>query len=632
MSDVLHVLQDAGVLSALDVHFARTMARLQPGCSDAVLLGAALASREVANGHVCADLRRVLERPLLDAQGRPLQVHLPSIFAWVMELGQSPLCSDGSRPTPLVFDGEARLYLTRYWRYQSRLATALHARASTPMDDIDTGWLAEGVRRMFGAREGVVPDPGQMLAATVAVLRRFAVISGGPGTGKTSTVVRVLALLAEEARAAGRPWPRIAMLAPTGKAAARLHESVSAGRDALPCDDAVKNALRIEASTIHRRLGYRPGSPTRFAHDADNPLPADIVLVDEASMVDLALMAKLADAVPANARLILLGDKDQLASVEAGAILGDICNTTGERAYSRPFAAQLRAVLGDAAPDIGDAGPESTGIWDCIALLGRSFRFRADGGIGRLARAVGSGRADDALAQLEAGDAQVDLVELVDPQHLSRTLRPAVLDAFEPYLRARDPEERLALLQRYRLLSAHRRGPFGTERVGAIIEDILQSAGLLRRTDPTCYDGRPILVTHNDYQLELFNGDVGIVHEHGDGRLYAYFPALDPSAEGERLRRFVPSRLPPHESVWAMTVHKSQGSEFDRVGLLLPPQLSPLLTRELVYTALTRAREHATIYGAAPVLREAIARRIDRASGLREALWGSDDARTRFEP
>jgi exodeoxyribonuclease V alpha subunit len=620
MTSRLHTLHEAGVLSSLDVHFARAMDRLVPNQPPAVLLGAALASREVAGGHVCADLRRVLQRPLLDAEGRPLAVELPSIFEWVMALGQSPLCSDGSRPTPLVLDGEARLYLARYWRYQSRLATALRDRAASPFADIDTQWLADGVRRMFASEGSVLADAGQMCAAAIAVLRRLAVISGGPGTGKTSTVVRVLALLAEEARAAGRPWPRVAMLAPTGKAAARLQESVAAGREALPCDDAVKEALRLEASTIHRRLGYRPGSPTRFAHDADNPLPADIVLVDEASMVDLALMAKLVAAVPAHARLILLGDKDQLASVEAGAILGDICNTTGERTYSRPFAAQLRAVLGSGMPDVGDAGPERTGIWDCIALLTRSFRFRADGGIGRLARAVGTGRASDALQQLETGDAQVQLVDLVDPQQLARTLRPAVLDAFTPYLRARDPVERLALLGRYRLLSAHRRGPFGTERLNAMAEDLLEGAGLLHRNDPVCYDGRPILVTHNDYQLELFNGDVGVVHEESDGRMYAYFPG--PSG-ADRLRRFAPSRLPPHESVWAMTVHTSQGSEFDRIGLLLPPQLSPILTRELVYTALTRAREHATLYGSPSVLADAIARRIDRASGLREALWRS---------
>jgi exodeoxyribonuclease V alpha subunit len=225
---------------------------------------------------------------------------------------------------------------------------------------------------------------------------------------------------------------------------------------------------------------------------------------------------------------------------------------------------------------------------------------------------------------------------LVDARQLMRTLRPAVLDAFTPYLRARDPAERLALLGRYRLLSAHRRGPFGTERLNAMAEDILESAGLLHRNDPLCYDGRPILVTHNDYQLELFNGDVGVVHDDGDGRLHAYFPSSDvfsgptgaersspPSGAVGRLRRFAPSRLPPHESVWAMTVHKSQGSEFDRIGLLLPPQLSPILTRELVYTALTRAREHATLYGSASVLGDAIARRIDRASGLREALWGA---------
>ncbi|MEM6290621.1 MAG: exodeoxyribonuclease V subunit alpha [Myxococcota bacterium] len=619
MTDVLTRLQQAGALSSLDVQLARTLERIAPGQSLPVLLGAAFASRAIAHGHVCADLRQLDARPLVDAGGEPIDdLRLPSLFEWVMELGQTALCSDGSAPTPLVFDGEARLYLTRYWRYQRALADALRERAVTQLP-LDTKALAAGVERLFAPREGSVADPRQMLAAVVATARRLAVISGGPGTGKTTTVVRVLALLVEDAIAKGEPMPRIVLLAPTGKAAARLTESVTGSRDRLACEDAVKAAIPLKASTVHRALGYQPHRPTRFRHDASNPLPADVVLVDEASMVDLALMAKLVDAVPRAARLILLGDKDQLASVEAGAILGDICNTEGTHAYSTEFGALLRDVLGPAADALPLDGPAAPGPWDCIVELTHSFRFAGDEGIGRFARALRDGDADTALGQLERGDPRVALTRLTDDAALDDTLRPAVLEAFTPYLRANDPAARLEALGRYRLLSAHRRGAFGTERVNERIEQMLTRAGLIRRPlDGGPYDGRPIMITSNDYQLKLFNGDIGVLARDAAGQLRAFFRGPD----GD-LRALMPSRLPPHESVFAMTVHKSQGSEFDSVGLLLPPALSPILTRELVYTGVTRAKEHVTIYGAPDVLAEAIGRRVDRASGLRDALWGS---------
>lgn len=622
--DPITMLREAGVLSDLDVHFARAVSKLSPPQSEAALLGAALASRAVSHGHVCADLRELLKRPLVASDGAPVaDVELPPIFEWVMALGQTTLVGDGAASTPLVFDGEARLYLRRYWTYQRDLADKLRTMAATPtVPAAQAQRIAEGVRRLFGASGSNTPDPRQMLAAAIAGLRRLAVISGGPGTGKTTTVVRVLALLVEEAIEADCPRPRIALLAPTGKAAARLSESISAGRDRLPCSDEVKASIPSDASTIHRRLGYRPGSPTRFAHDRTNPLPADVVLVDEASMVDLALMAKLFDAVPTGARVILLGDKDQLASVEAGAILGDICDTenrpqAGLAVYSSPLREQLREVLPELADVLAPRGPAAPGIWDSIALLTRSFRFSDTGGIGRLAKAIGVGDATGAIDQLTADDETVGLVDLDDPSALNSTLRAPLVRMFKGVAVGTSPEARLEALSKYRLLCAHRRGAFGTERLNIMIESALQGAGLIRREpgDPQ-YDGRPILVTTNDYQLDLFNGDVGIVHRDDDGILRAYFP--DPAGG---LRAFAASRLPPHESVYAMTVHKSQGSEFDEIGLLLPPQLSLVLTRELLYTAVTRAKERVTLFGTAKVIREAIGRRVDRASGLRDTLW-----------
>ncbi len=619
MTPLLDRLHDAGVLSALDVQLARTLGRLQPGQSELVLLGAAFASRAIAHGHICADLRQLDARPLVDEAGEPLEdVRLPTLFEWVMALGQTSLCSEGSRPTPLVFDGEARLYLTRYWRYQDTLARALRARSSKQIP-VDTARLGEDVRRLFGSTPGQVPDPRQMLAAVVAAARRLTVISGGPGTGKTTTVVRVLALLIEQALRRAEAPPRIMMLAPTGKAAARLSESVTNNAMGLPCGDEVKAALPLEARTLHRALGYQPFAPTQFRHDAKNPLPADVVLVDEASMVDLALMAKLVAAVPENARLILLGDEDQLASVEAGAILGDICNTHGTRTFSEPFGALLQQVLGDDAKSLPSGGPAQTGPWDCIVELTHSFRFAGDEGIGKFAKALRSGDVSAAQAQLDTPDPAVSMLALSDPAALEPTLRPAIIGAFAEYLGASTPRQRLDALGEYRLLSAHRRGPFGVERLNELIEDILVRTGRIEREAGPHYDGRPVLVTANDYQLNLFNGDIGVIARNDAGQLRAFF-----HGPGGTLREFLPSRLPPHESVFAMTVHKSQGSEFDRVGLLLPPALSPVLTRELIYTGVTRAKREVTLYGTAAVLREAIQRRVDRASGLRDALWSQD--------
>jgi exodeoxyribonuclease V alpha subunit len=543
-------------------------------------------------------------------------VDLPSPLEWVLALGGSPLCTDGSSPSPLVLDSEARLYLARYHRYQTELAVDLRRRAQARTSDIVPDALQDGLQRLFPSKGPRPADPRQRLAAVIALLRRLTVISGGPGTGKTSTVARILALLVEQALAAGRPPPRMHLLAPTGKAAARLIEAISASLTELDCTATVKAAIVTEASTIHRRLGFRPSTPTRFFHDASNLLPTDMVLVDEASMVDLALMAKLVRAIPRSARLILLGDKDQLASVEAGAILGDICNTTGSRTFSTAFTREIQGLLGDSlALDAAQTGPEQTGVWDCVVELTHSYRFDEGSGIGRLARAVGEGRGEDALLQLAESADEIELVPLDHPGQLRTVLRQTVISAFTDYLLASDPAERLQRLGTYRLLSAHRRGPLGTQRLNVVIEQLLAAAGLIRPSS-AMYDGRPIMVTHNDYQLELFNGDVGVLCLDESGALRAFFAGKD-----GKLRSLLPARLPPHESVYAMTVHKSQGSEFDRVGLLIPPQLSPVLTRELVYTGVTRARKRVTLYGNAQVLIESMRRRIERASGLRDALW-----------
>jgi exodeoxyribonuclease V alpha subunit len=615
--DTIARLEQRGVLSALDVQLASVLRRIVGEQSSEVLLGAALASRAVQRGHVCADLKRLSRLPLLDADDVPVtDVSLPRLGTWLTALSASKLVSAGDQRTPLVIDDAGRLYLYRYFDYQRRLAARLRQSAKREVV-VDDALLRDGLNRLFSAARATDEQDAQRLAAIVACRRRFTVVSGGPGTGKTTTVVKILALLQELALATGPPL-RILLLAPTGKAARRLAESIERSVPSLNVAQRVKDAIPRNASTIHRALGFQPRTPTRFRHGADSPLGADVVLADEASMIDLALMTKLVEAVPSHARLILLGDKDQLASVEAGAILGDIFDTDTHAGYSAEFAREVEQLTGLPVATCED-GPA---ISDCLVELTKSYRYDEHSGIGALARAVNDGDPDRALSILE-GEAAMPYGEVaiasVDEQHpLSGSLGTAVIDGFRSFLEADTPNEKLEALTSFRILCAHRRGPFGVETLNGLVEQHLQRAGLLSLDGPY-YEGRPIMITRNDHQLGLFNGDVGVIVRPPGQAPMAWLAGAHPSHGSPR--SFPPSRLPPHETVFAMTVHKSQGSEFDRVALLLPSRVSPLLTRELVYTGISRARRRVDVHGAEHVLRHAIARGIERASGLRDALW-----------
>ncbi|MCG5052664.1 MAG: exodeoxyribonuclease V subunit alpha [Myxococcales bacterium] len=601
----LEAFRSRHLLADIDVQLAHALARLAPDASADVLLAAALASRAVQQGHVCVDLAALAGQPLTTEGEEALgEEALPSLSAWLACLRDSTLVApapDDRAPRPLVLDARGRLYLFRYARYQRWLAEALNARAGR-LETVDVRALRAGLARLFP--EGASDE--QRLAVAVAVVRNLSVISGGPGTGKTFTVARLLALLQELAWAEGGPL-RVLALAPTGKAAQRLGESMAAAVASLDCAPAVRECLLAPTSTIHRALGFLPQTPTRFRHDAHNPLPADVVLVDEASMVDLALMAKLVVAVPPHARLVLLGDKDQLASVEAGSILADIAGEGASPGVSAAMAARL-GELGLTVPVVGGA----PGLADGCILLTRSRRYDPESGIGALARAVNAGDAAAAVAVAEAGR---DVRLLPQGPGLHGRMVDDVRAVFAG-LRSLPPRERLTRLSRFKILCAHRKGPHGAEQVNRDLEALLVRDGSIDASR-TWYDGRPLLVTANDPVLELWNGDVGIVCvDPVTGVPLAHFAG----AEGQGTRAFAPARLPPHETVFAMTVHKSQGSEFEHVALLLPDKPSAVLTRELVYTAITRARRRVDIYGAAEVLAAAITRRVQRASGLRDAL------------
>lgn len=618
---VLRTFNDAGVLSAADVHVARRLAALSGEDDEAVLLAAALAVRGPRLGHVCADLTSAQETVTTDVD-EPVDVQAlpwPEAGQWREQLAASPLVAvgaEGPADRPLRLDG-SRLYLDRYWREERQVAADLQARSASPVAHVDPDVLAAGLHRLFGATS----DDLQRLAAAAAVLRRFSVVAGGPGTGKTTTVARILALLDDQAAAAGGQLPRVALAAPTGKAAARLEEAVHAEAGTIDAPAETRARLHaLSAVTLHRLLGWRPGSRSRFHHHRRNRLPHDAVIVDETSMVSLSLMAKLVEAVRSDARLILVGDPEQLASVEAGAVLGDI---VGPARDGLRISADTRATLSGATRQEVPAAnpPAGATIGDGLIVLRRGHRF--GGAIAELAGAVQAGHAEAALDVLAGDGEDVHWIDTdVGDHSAASTLTPvrrAVVDAGRQVVdaaRAGDAREALSGLAAMRLLCAHRRGPYGAVTWMAHVEGWLAGAIDGYGAGGRWYVGRPLLVTQNDYGLRLYNGDTGVVIATGDGKVSAVFE------RGGELLQVSPSRLAAVDTVHAMTVHKSQGSQFDAVAVLLPNERSPLLTRELLYTAVTRAERFLAVVGTRASVAAAVARPIARASGLRGALWG----------
>ena len=602
-SEIFDDLLRGGVISDLDYHFARFVAARDPEGGILPGLAAALVSRSRAEGHVCIDLRQWAEGGVRHLPALPL----PSADAWRRALAASPVVGAPGEKRPLCLDGW-RLYLRRYWDYERKVAEGLLAMA---LDG--TGRLgSEGLKGLIGT---VFPDGERRIAAFAAARRRLVVVTGGPGTGKTTTAAGILEVLIGLAP----PGQRVALAAPTGKASVRLQEVVKGFRPSTVPVEVFERAMPEGAVTIHRLLGAgRGGCSFRF-HRA-NPLPHTIVVVDEASMVDLALFSRLLDALGPGARLILLGDKDQLASVEAGSVLGDICNIGARRSYSAAF--RRECLLGTGREPGGDT-KEDEGVWDCIVELTKSRRFREGGGIGELGRLINLGKAREAL-DLAKGDptGAVSWRELPPEGDLAAALREWLLARHGGIPASTDPEALGAFLNRHRVLAVTREGPYGVYRLNVVIETLLFRHGLVRGRRGEWYPGRIVLITQNDYTLGLFNGDVGIALEGPDGSgPGVYFPSPDGT-----LRRIPPLRLPAHETAFATTVHKSQGSECDEVLFIMPDRDVPILTRELVYTAVTRAREKCHIWGREEVFQRALGRRIERSSGLREALWGRTDS------
>lgn len=584
-------------LGPLERALVNSLRRLDPTASDTVLAAAALCCEALGQGDVCLPLARLAgQRPWAE-----FAFVLPPLSEWRAQLEASSLVGAPDAFAPLILDGP-RLYLARYQAYESQLAEQLLTRAGD-LPQVDEAVLTESLARLFAFNQQQ-PD-WQRLAAAQAVRRRLAVISGGPGTGKTTTVVRLLAALLEQrdGHPSGGAQLAIGLAAPTGKAAARMAEAIRNAKAELPVSEAIKAALPEEARTLHRLLGSRGDTP-KVRHDAARPLALDVLVVDEASMVDLALMAKLVDALPPHARLILLGDKDQLAAVEAGAVFAELCEGRG---FDAQAVADLQRITGQLVP----VEPPRSRLGDAVVLLTHSHRFAGDSGIGELARRINGGDAPGTLNLLKEQRADLHWQAQPTPAALLERLD----QGYRPYLqaaRAGDPAAAFAAFNSFRALTAQREGPWGVSGLNEALEARVKRRYSLPERE-RWYPGRAVMVRQNDYALGLFNGDIGLcLHsEHG---LRVFF-------EGEDgYRAFAPARLPSHDSAFAMTVHKSQGSEFSEVLLALPELPSPLLTRALFYTGITRAKHKVEIWGLPARLSDAVNTKAERAAGLAERL------------
>jgi exodeoxyribonuclease V alpha subunit len=601
-----------------DHHLANFLARLGGNTPPEICALISLLSAHIRQGHACLFLPAI-PSPAETMRESAFQQDqtISSQTSWPELLAGCPIVGAPGEFRPLIWDGADRLYLYRYWKYEALLAEFIRNCAQVPWHiEGDAAELRPLLDQLF-PRESEESLDWQRVAALSSLGRRFSVISGGPGTGKTSTAVKILRLLTRLNRESSIS---IALAAPTGKAAGRFKEAISQAKTRLQLSEEDSSKIPAEAHTLHRLLGMMPGS-IRPHHHETNPLPFDAVIVDEASMIDLSLMARLVQALSPSSRLILLGDKDQLASVEPGAVLGNISGGVSPNGYSAVFRKLIREISGDVLPTSSE-NPISKPLNDSIVVLEKSYRFDPGSGIYALGRAVNAGEGDQALELAVSGKFQdVGWRDLPPASQLERELGPILLAHYERCLQTNTLEDTFLEFNRFRLLCPLRQGPFGVDQLNTLVENLLQPSRKNAQAGGW-YKGRPVMIRQNDYYLRLFNGDIGFCFAaqstQSDSRsnLQVFFPRGNGTFRG-----ISPVRLPPFEPAFAATVHKSQGSEFDEVLLLLPDGSSPILVRELIYTAITRAQKKVTIWGDRDIFRNAVRQKMERQSGLFSALW-----------
>lgn len=582
---LLAEFNEAGVLAPVDVASAQAVSRLLGETDEAVTLAAALAVRGTRFGHVCVRVPTLRESVVVDGREAELVEALPwpEPDEWLERLRSSPLVGDGSGEHPLVL-ADDRLYLERYWRYEQQVAGLIRDRLGR--DETPLAPATEETLCRLLAEDG---ETTQFRAARVALASKLAVIAGGPGTGKTYAVGAMLVALAA---AGAETFPLVGLCAPTGKAAARLGQAITElARDVG--DPAISAILeQVTPQTIHRLLGWAWGR-SRFRHDGSNRLPHDIVIVDEMSMVSLPLAARLLAALRDDATLVIVGDPFQLESIEAGTVLADIVGPAADRP----------------AADTAIAGK--------VTVLDRVYRFEEDSSIADFADAVRRGDPDDAVERLADGGDRLRWVRSPEDPEFAAMWREVTSQRSRlvDLANAGDVDGAIQALTEVAVVCATKRGPNGVSQWSRSIELALDERYPGLRWDTEWYPGRPVMITRNDYNLDLYNGDIGVAVATVDG-LRAVF-------ERGEVRTFPLSHLPEHQTVHAMTIHKSQGSQFDQVVVVLPDEESRLLTRELLYTAVTRARRRVWVVSPENVVRRAVSRSVQRASGLAGLLWGA---------
>ncbi|GAA6134953.1 exodeoxyribonuclease V subunit alpha [Oceaniserpentilla sp. 4NH20-0058] len=608
---------ESTVARPIDSAFADFLQSLEPNNPVISWLGYVL-SAQLGKGHVCLDFAQTHEHLNQD------ELQLLKANAQTSEIvfqAQSQSTKGVLQDLPLVLDGD-RLYLQRYWLYESQLQLCIEQGLTENKWDL----LQEKsfIQQLFLLNDENNTVNWQAIAACIAAKHGFSVISGGPGTGKTTTVIRLLALLVKLHQSQLHHQPIIKLVAPTGKAAMRLTESISLAKQKLDVDDKIKSAISEQTSTIHRLL--QSNGRGGFRYDAHNPLHLDVLVVDEASMVDLPLMTKLLQALPSHAQVVLLGDKDQLASVEAGSVLADICDGNTLHGYDQNTRNDLQSILKmDLAPYSQEQGAQ---LRQHICHLRKSYRFHEQSGIGYLAAAANAGDAQQWQQVLAKGYSDLTLLDLSDANFDQFTQQ--AVSIYGQYIQTikinavtgLSDEQALEVHQqfnRFQVLCALREGPLGVSGLNERIEQGLSKKGQIE-TESVWYLGRPVMIMQNDYGVNLYNGDIGLIlprqEASGEIKLKAVFVGTD-----QQVRWLQPSRLPQHETVYAMTVHKSQGSEFDHCAFVLPDYDTQVLSKELIYTGITRAKSHLTCISHPKVLQQALTRQVQRASGLRDRLW-----------